>query len=114
MAAYVGSLRELCGRDLEWLAPGHGFLMDQPQRAMEAIVAHRLKREAKVLAAVRTLGPASAQELLVKVYADVHERLHAMAMRSLTAHLFKLRDEDRVGEVDGLWSLPAAAAQVLR
>jgi glyoxylase-like metal-dependent hydrolase (beta-lactamase superfamily II) len=111
MAAYIGSLRELCERDLEWLAPGHGFLMAQPQRAMQAIVAHRLRREAKVLDAVRAAGPASAQELLVKVYADVHERLHAMAMRSLTAHLLKLRDEASVVEVDGRWSLPPTTAE---
>ena len=114
MAAYIGSLRELCVRDLEWLAPGHGFLMAQPKQAMEAIVTHRLKREAKVLAAVHSLGPASAQTLLVQVYADVHERLHAMAMRSLTAHLFKLRDEASVVEVDGLWSLRPGAADALR
>jgi glyoxylase-like metal-dependent hydrolase (beta-lactamase superfamily II) len=106
MAAYIGSLRELCGRDLEWLAPGHGFLMVQPRRAMEAIVAHRLKREAKVLAAVRELAPASAEALLAIVYADVPERLHAMAMRSLSAHLFKLRDDTVVVETDGLWALP--------
>ena len=110
MAAYIASLRELCGRDLDWLAPGHGFLMARPQRAMQAIVDHRLKREAKVWGAVRALGPASAEALLATVYADVPERLHAMALRSLTAHLFKLRDEATVIEVDGRWSLPAGAA----
>ena len=110
MAAYIASLLELCGRDLDWLAPGHGFLMAQPQRAMQAIVAHRLKREAKVFNAVRELGPAGADTLLAQVYADVPERLHAMALRSLTAHLSKLRDEAIVVEADGLWSLPAGAA----
>ena len=106
MADYIASLRALCELDLDWLAPGHGFLMAQPRRAMEGIVAHRLKREAMVLAAVRELAPANAQALLAKVYADVPPRLHAMAMRSLTAHLFKLRDEAGVVEADGLWSLP--------
>ena len=110
MAAYVASLRALCERDLHWLAPGHGFLMAQPRRAMQAIVAHRLKREAKVLDAIRALGPASAEALLGTVYADVPERLHAMAMRSLTAHLFKLRDEGRVVESDGSWALARGAA----
>ena len=110
MAAYMASLRALCERDLDWLAPGHGFLMARPQRAMQAIIAHRLKREAKVLAAVRKLGPAGAEALLASVYADVPQRLHAMALRSLTAHLFKLRDEATVIEADGLWSPPAGAA----
>ena len=109
MAAYVGSLRELIPLDLEWLAPGHGFLMDRPRHAMQAIIAHRLKREAKVLAAVRALGPAVAEILLAQVYADVPMRLHAMALRSLTAHLHKLRDETVVVERDGVWALSAPA-----
>jgi glyoxylase-like metal-dependent hydrolase (beta-lactamase superfamily II) len=41
MAAYIASLRSLLDLDLEWLAPGHGFLMAQPRAAMEAIIAHR-------------------------------------------------------------------------
>ncbi len=105
MAAYVASLRSLAGLDLEWLAPGHGFLMAEPHKAMEAIVAHRLKREAKVVAALGEHGPAAVGELLPVVYADVPARLHPMALRSLTAHLLKLRSDGRAGEAAGLWSL---------
>jgi glyoxylase-like metal-dependent hydrolase (beta-lactamase superfamily II)/8-oxo-dGTP pyrophosphatase MutT (NUDIX family) len=105
MAAYVASLRALTELDLDWLAPGHGFLMAGPRAAMEAIVAHRLKREAKVVAALRASGPASVDELLPVVYADVPIKLHAMALRSLTAHLLKLRDDGLSGEAAGRWSL---------
>jgi len=107
MAAYLVSLRRLLDEDLEWLAPGHGFLMAEPKRAIEAIVAHRLKREAKVVDVLRSLGPASAQTLLGAVYADVPERLHPVALRSLTAHLLKLRDEGRAGEAGGRWAVAA-------
>ena len=51
MGAYLRSLRELMELELDWLAPGHGFLMPQPRQAMQQIVDHRLKREAKVLRA---------------------------------------------------------------
>ncbi len=51
MGAYLKSLRELLALDIDWIAPGHGFLMPQPQRAMQQIIDHRLKREAKVLRA---------------------------------------------------------------
>jgi len=105
MAAYLRSLHDLQELDLEWLAPGHGFLMAQPKQAMQAIVAHRLKREAKVVAAMQALGPADTDALLAKVYDDVPPRLHRMAMRSLTAHLFKLRDDGAAAERDGVWSL---------
>ena len=104
MAAYMASLRSLLELDLEWLAPGHGFLMAEPRRAMQAIIGHRLKREAKVVAALQAVGPASSEALLTEVYDDVPPRLHAMARRSLDAHLLKLRDESRAVEVNGIWA----------
>jgi glyoxylase-like metal-dependent hydrolase (beta-lactamase superfamily II)/8-oxo-dGTP pyrophosphatase MutT (NUDIX family) len=107
MASYIASLRALAELDLEWLAPGHGFLMDKPKQAMQWIVAHRLKREAKVLDAMRALGPADADALLVRVYDDVKPKLLAMAMRSLRAHLFKLRDDGVAEEREGRWALRA-------
>ncbi len=108
MALYLASLRSLLDLDLDWLAPGHGFLMAQPRQAMEAIVAHRLKREAKVVDALEALGPAPMPELLGHVYADVPAHLHPMALRSLTAHLLKLQAERRAGEAEGRWSLQPA------
>jgi len=109
MAAYIASLRQVAALDLEWLAPGHGFLMAEPRAAIEAIVAHRLKRESKVVDALGKLGAASADRLLPAVYADVPPHLHAMAMRSLTAHLLKLRDDGRAAEAAGEWSLAKVA-----
>lgn len=103
MAAYIASLKALAPRELEWLAPGHGFLMAHPRRAMEAIVAHRLKRESKVVDGLKALGPVDADALLARVYDDVKPQLLAMAMRSLRAHLFKLRDDGRVRESAGRW-----------
>ena len=90
MAAYIASLRALAEQDLDWLAPGHGFLIERPRAAFEKIIAHRLAREAKVVAALRELGDDEAA-LLARVYADVPERMHPMALRSLRAHLIKLR-----------------------
>ncbi|MEP6738908.1 MAG: MBL fold metallo-hydrolase [Caldimonas sp.] len=105
MAAYVASLRSLVALDLDWLAPGHGFLMAEPRAAFEAIVAHRLKREAKVVAALRERGEGKAADLLPLVYADVPSHLHPMALRSLTAHLLKLRDDGSAAESAGVWTL---------
>jgi glyoxylase-like metal-dependent hydrolase (beta-lactamase superfamily II)/8-oxo-dGTP pyrophosphatase MutT (NUDIX family) len=108
MAAYLASLRALAseeGDSLDWLAPGHGFLMAQPRRAFEAIVAHRLRREAKVVAALREFGTADAGALLARVYDDVRPALHPVAMRSLSAHLIKLRSDGIAVESQGHWSL---------
>jgi len=104
MAAYIASLRGLLAFDLEWLAPGHGFLMAQPRRAIEWIIAHRAKREAKVADALRELGPAPAEVLLAQVYDDVNPRLHGVALRSLKAHLLKLAHDGLAHEDAGVWA----------
>jgi glyoxylase-like metal-dependent hydrolase (beta-lactamase superfamily II)/8-oxo-dGTP pyrophosphatase MutT (NUDIX family) len=103
MAAYLRSLRALQDEELEWIAPGHGFLMPEPRQAMEAIVQHRLRREAKVVAALQALQPATLPALLARVYEDVRPALHPVALRSLQAHLLKLRDDGRAAESEGGW-----------
>jgi Beta-lactamase associated winged helix domain len=106
MAAYLTSLGRLMEEELEWLAPGHGFLMAQPREALAAIVRHRMQRETKVIDALRDLGPAAPIEaLLAQVYDDVPGHLHAMATRSLKAHLIKLCNEGVATDRAGRWSL---------
>ncbi|WP_454742647.1 MBL fold metallo-hydrolase [Cupriavidus necator] len=104
MRAYLDSLAALQEEDLDWLAPGHGFLIARPQDAIRILIRHRLQREAKVAGALRELGPASIGELVVRVYDDVPPRMHAVAQRSLLAHLLKLRDEGKAREAEGIWS----------
>ena len=104
MTAYLDSLRALLKVELSWFAPGHGFLMAQPHKALEAIVAHRLRREAKVLEAVTELAGADTDALLARVYDDVKPGLHPVARRSLTAHLQKLVADGRVNHENDRWS----------
>jgi len=104
MRVYLDSLRQLQGEDLAWFAPGHGFLMDKPQEALERLLIHRLARENKVLKAVRDAGAAPLEALLPAAYDDVAARLYPVASRSLLAHLLKLRGEGRVTESQGSWS----------
>ena len=104
MAAYFASLRLLQQEDIAYLAPGHGFLMDKPQEMVERLLLHRMERENKVLKALRELGPATLEGLLPTVYKDVPARMHPVAVRSLHAHLIKLKAEQRAAERDGHWS----------
>jgi len=103
MQAYLDSLRALQQEDLEWLAPGHGFLIPRPGDAIRVLVRHRLQREAKVVSALAALGPADIDTLLARVYDDVPQRMHPVALRSLMAHLLKLQAEGRAQETDGRW-----------
>jgi glyoxylase-like metal-dependent hydrolase (beta-lactamase superfamily II)/8-oxo-dGTP pyrophosphatase MutT (NUDIX family) len=96
MAAYLRSLEALLDEDLAWLAPGHGFLVAEPHAVLRALIAHRLAREAKVLAAVKAAdAPAAASDLVARVYDDVPAALHGVAQRSLLAHLLKLAQDGR-------------------
>jgi len=104
MRVYLDSLRRLQGEDLAWFAPGHGFLMDKPQEALERLLIHRLTRENKVLNALRDAGTATLEQLLPAVYDDVQARLYPVASRSLLAHLIKLKGEGRLRESQGSWS----------
>lgn len=104
MSAYLRALDALLAEDLEWLAPGHGFLVARPHDVLRALIKHRLKREALVLQALRAHGPASAAALVPAVYADVPASRHAIAERSLLAHLLKLRDDGAAAEAGGVWS----------
>lgn len=105
MAAYLHALQALLDEDLDWLAPGHGFLVAEPHAVLRALIAHRMSREAKVVDALGVLSPAPMDALLARVYAEVPAALHALARRSLLAHLLKLRAEGRAAEDGGCWSI---------
>jgi len=106
MAAYLAALRGLLEIELDWLAPGHGFLVAQPHDVLRALIAHRLRREARVATALRQRGPAHIDALLPEVYAEVPAGLHPLARRSLLAHLIKLQADGaaRLDPAGELWS----------
>ncbi len=104
MSAYLASLERLLGEDLRYLAPGHGTLMPQPREAVRALIRHRLRREAKVLAALREATPWDLPSLVSRVYDDVPAQRHALAERSLLAHLLKLEADGLARRTSGLWS----------
>ncbi len=101
MAAYLRSLGELLHEPLDWLAPGHGFLVAEPHAVLRALIAHRLRREAKVAQRLAEAGEADLATLVGLVYDDVPAALHGVARRSLLAHLLKLQGEGRVARGEG-------------
>ena len=103
MQAYFETLRGLLEEDLEWLAPGHGFLIEQPHRAVRRLLAHRQAREDKVMQALRRASAATPEALVPLVYDDVPPQRHAMAARSLLAHLEKLEAEGQAVRDGELW-----------
>ena len=105
MSDYLASLDKLLHIDIAALAPGHGHVIDRPHDEIRRLVAHRLKREQKVLDAFAGKNPASLDELLPLVYDDVPAKIHHVARRSLLAHLLKLQRDARVTENAGYWAM---------
>jgi glyoxylase-like metal-dependent hydrolase (beta-lactamase superfamily II) len=111
MAAYLESLRRLKSYAPIAIAPGHGNVLHSPIKVMDGIIAHREKREAKVVAALQRLGRGTLSELLPFVYDDVPPQLHALARLSLEAHLIKLEREARCARGD--WGAAQSAHAAL-
>lgn len=95
MAAYLASLNRLSALPIRAIAGGHGPALTEPYAVIEAYIAHRLEREAKILAALRE-GCATVPALVAAVYADTPPALHPLAARSVQAHLVKLAREGKV------------------
>ncbi len=103
MTAYLASLDTLAAAcdayQADFILPAHGYVLTRCQgtshiggarRAIEALKAHRLQREAKVIAAMRAQPGATVQELLPAAYDDVDAKLWPVAARSLTAHMQRI------------------------
>jgi glyoxylase-like metal-dependent hydrolase (beta-lactamase superfamily II) len=103
MSAYLNSLDKLQSLDFERIAPGHGEVMEHGKEVLAALRAHRLAREAKVLAGLRRLAAATLDELTLVVYDDVPAERHRWARLTLEAHLIKLARDGRAAECDGFW-----------
>jgi len=103
MSHYLQSLAKVKGLRPAALAPGHGELIRDPDRAIDWLVDHRLERERKVAAALNENPGLSSMDLVPHVYQDVDEKLYELAERSLLAHLLKLADDGTALKEDGRW-----------
>lgn len=105
MKHYIESLQRLKGLRCTALAPGHGEVIDDPDRVIDWIIGHRLQREEKVAAAVAANPNHTSHELVPHVYQDVSPKLFGWAERSLLAHLQKLEADGRAVSDHGRWAL---------
>ncbi|MFO0590914.1 MAG: MBL fold metallo-hydrolase, partial [Polyangiaceae bacterium] len=106
MAEYLAQLGRLADLDAAVALPAHGEPIAEPTKLFRHYVAHRLAREAKVVAALAaSSGPSSIEALVPTVYADTPPVLWGLAARSLEAHLIKLERDGCVTRDAGLWSV---------
>ena len=101
MADYLDSLDRLdalCAEhNVEFILPAHSHVLGGPingaRSAIAKLKAHRLAREAKVLAAMQALPDGSMEDWVQHAYDDVPPRMWPVAQRSLLAHVERIRSQ---------------------
>jgi glyoxylase-like metal-dependent hydrolase (beta-lactamase superfamily II)/8-oxo-dGTP pyrophosphatase MutT (NUDIX family) len=106
MRAYLSSLERCASLEPVTLFPAHGSPSGAAVRRIRALIAHRLEREGKVLAAL-DVGPRPLEDLVPRVYDDTPRELWGWAERSLLAHLEKLEREGRAERAGEGWRASA-------
>jgi glyoxylase-like metal-dependent hydrolase (beta-lactamase superfamily II) len=91
LTRYLDSLRKLQPLNLERIYPGHGDEIEKPAETIDWYIAHRLQREAQIIAALES-GATTVADIVEAVYTDVDASLHPLAAVSVAAHLRKLEE----------------------
>jgi glyoxylase-like metal-dependent hydrolase (beta-lactamase superfamily II) len=105
MSDYLDSLRRLRGLPLSRIAGGHGPVIDAPHDAIDRLIDHRLRREAKVVDRLGRNPGSTAATLVGLVYDEIDPAIYPVAERSLRAHLLKLEGDGAARQDQGRWSL---------
>ena len=100
MTAYLESLDTLSAacdeHHIEFILPAHGYVLGDAGGAIASLKAHRLKREAKVLAVMQANPTGTLDDWVALAYDDVGARIWPVARRSLQAHVDRIREIQRL------------------
>jgi glyoxylase-like metal-dependent hydrolase (beta-lactamase superfamily II) len=106
MADYMTSLAKLMGRADTRYYPTHGAPVDEPQRLVKGMIAHRRQRETQILAQLAQ-GAREIPAMVEQMYAAIDPRLWPAAGRSVLAHLIDLEARGRVRRAGDEWQVTA-------
>lgn len=96
MDAYLASLARLVDLAPRTLFPAHGPPAADAVAKLQELIAHRLWREERVLAAWRA-GLREPREMLAAIYDDPPTQARPLAERQIVAHLERLRRAGKLG-----------------
>ncbi|NDP63917.1 MBL fold metallo-hydrolase [Polaromonas sp.] len=100
MSAYLDSLDQLTracnAHEIDFILPAHGHVLGEAPQAIAQLRAHRLKREAKVEAAMKAMPEGTMHDWVALAYDDTNPRLWPIALRSLQAHVERIEALQRV------------------
>jgi recombination protein RecT len=94
MTAYIESLDRLSAAcdeyGIEFILPAHGHVLGFARKAIGMLRAHRLQREARIIAAMQQRPGGTLDDWVELAYTDVPPRMWPMAKRSLLAHVQRI------------------------
>ena len=76
---------------IDFILPAHGYAIGQAKTAIAQLKAHRLKREAKIMAVMQAMPDGTLDDWVPLAYDDVDERIWPVAKRSLLAHVERIK-----------------------
>jgi glyoxylase-like metal-dependent hydrolase (beta-lactamase superfamily II) len=95
MTKYIDSLDRLTAacseHGIDFILPAHGHVLGFAADAIARLKAHRLQREAKVIAAMRAQPEGGIEDWVPLAYDDVPPKIWPIAKRSLLAHVERIR-----------------------
>jgi glyoxylase-like metal-dependent hydrolase (beta-lactamase superfamily II) len=101
---YLASLDRIRALDAQQLLPAHGPAIGNPANILTHYVEHRARREAQILAALRS-GHDTVQAIVETIYHGLPHALMPAATENVRAHLAKLGDEGRAATDGDRWFL---------
>lgn len=95
MKQYLETLENFLQYELNFILPGHGNMISNPQAKINELIQHRIQRENQIIYALEE-GPKSLEDLFKGIYSELDHRLHNQARSQIKSHLVKLETEGRV------------------
>jgi glyoxylase-like metal-dependent hydrolase (beta-lactamase superfamily II) len=95
LVQYLRSLHRMRELNPRVIYPGHGPIVMDARAKLDGYVSHREDRERQVLELLGEASPRTIPDLVATIYADYPLEVHALAERSVLAHLVKLEGEGR-------------------
>ncbi len=100
MTDYLESLRRVRALQPLTILPGHGERVDDAGALIDEYIAHRLEREAQVLAAAQGRPAFTPMDLVPALYAAYPIEVYPLAAWTVQAHLDKLVRDGRIDRID--------------
>ncbi len=95
MNAYLDSLEILStacdDHSIGFILPAHGYVLGEAKTAIAQLKAHRLRREAKIMAVMKAIPGGTLDDWVPLAYDDVDARIWPVAKRSLLAHVERIQ-----------------------